>query len=403
MLSARQFARKLRYHARRAQIQALAAPRALPWVRRRLRLPRNQVFDPLRDGEIPGVRIVPLDPAEVFTRPLPTLLAEDAAAAEFFSTRARETIAPRYVAEFTDAIAWGHPTGGVLTSDSRFVPALTHDPAGAAFHPIWTRFRLPTPRPLRGRTLYLVTPEARDNYHHWLIDLLPRLGLVRRAGFDLASFEHVIVNHAQRGYQLATLARLGISPEKLIAADRSLLVRAEQLVVPSLKPVNQTLPASDVAFLRETFLTRREPTVGGRRIFLSRADAAFRRLKNEAELRPRLEAQGFEILSLGKLDVAAQAHLFSEASLIAGPAGAAFANLVFATRPAQVVEIAPPQWLAAFHWMISARLGLAHTLVLGEGPIRSGVPDLAARHHDIVLRPEKLVAVLPRPRAIATA
>jgi len=406
MLSPRKIAKKLRHHVRRAQIRALAAPRALPWLRQRLRLPSNHAYDPLRDGDRPGIRVISLDPPETFQRPLPLFVAADADAGKFFAERTTEIIPARYVAEFTDALAWGHPTGGVLTSDSRFVPALTHDPSGAAFHAVWTRVSLPQPRALPGRTLYLVTPEARDNYHHWMIDLLPRLGLVRRAGYDLASFDHVIVNFSRRGYQLATLAQLGISPDKLVAADESLLVRAERLVVPSLKASNQTLPAADVAFLRESFLGQSAPTaapLARRRIFLSRADASFRRLQNELALRPMLEAQGFEIVSLGGLEIAAQAQLFAEADVIAGPAGAAFANLVFATAPARVIEIAPPQWLAAFHWMISARLGLAHAVLLGDGPIMKGIPDVTARHRDITLSPDKFLALFGRATAVASA
>jgi hypothetical protein len=107
-----------------------------------------------------------------------------------------------------------------------------------------------------------------------------------------------------------------------------------------------------------------------------------------------LRAHDFEILPLSGLDVAKQARLFSEAAAIAGPAGAAFANLVFASAPACVLEISPPQWLAAFHWMISARLGLTHTVLLGTGSLMRGVPDASARQTDIVVSPEKLAGVL---------
>jgi capsular polysaccharide biosynthesis protein len=301
---------------------------------------------------------------------------------------------PGYVAEFSGGIGWGHPTGGVFTADGRFAPAFTHDPCGGAFHTAWARLRLPEPGPLAGRTLYLVTPEATNNFHHWLIDLLPRLGLVQRAGYDLAKFDHVMLNFTGLPYQLATLAHLGLTADRLLPATAAVSVRAEQLVVPSLKASNQTLPAADVAWLRRSFLGEPQPARERRRIFLSRADASFRRLRNESALRPLLHEYGFEIISPGALSVPAQARLFAEAEVIAGPAGAAFANLVFAPVGARVVEIAPPQWLAAFHWMISARLGLEHTVVLGEGPVMRGVPDSAARRQDISLAPDHLAFAL---------
>jgi hypothetical protein len=398
-MSPRKLAKAVLFHTRRARIRTLAAPREVPWLRRRLRLPTNSPFDPLRDDSPADVTVTPLDAAEAFTRPMPHLTGAPSEAVEFFATRRTERTEPSYVAEFRDGVAWGHPTGGIFTSDGRFVPAFTHDPSGAASHTVWTKLKLPRPRMLAGRTLYLVTPEATDNFHHWLIDLLPRLGLVQRAGYDLKSFDQVIVNHAQRAYQLSTLAHLGITPEKLILATESLWVRCESMVVPSLKNNHQTLPNSDRQFLRQAFLGAASPqSSSSRRIFLSRGDAQFRRLLNETDLRPLLRARGFEIIMPGKLEFTEQVRLFSEASVVAGVAGAAFANLVFTHAPARVIEIAPPQWLAAFHWMISARGGLDHTILLGDGPVMRGVPDSFARQADIVLQPHKLVELLDSQR-----
>lgn len=403
MTSARKLAKSLLYHARAARIRALAVPRRSAWLRRRLNLPANETFDPFRDAPPPGVTVVPLEPAATFRRPLPQLPDAHPGARAFFARHTGETLAPRCVATFDGGVAWGHPTGGVFTSQGHFVPAFTHDPCGGAFHTVWTRLRLPAPRRLAGRVLYLVTPEAADNFHHWLIDLLPRLGLVQQAGHRLADFDRVIVNHAGRGYQFATLERLGIAREKILSADASLLLRADQLVVPSLKASNQTLPASDIAFLRRSFLGDPPAARPSRRIFLSRADAAFRRLTNEPALHPLLRAHGFEIVTPGSLPLPQQARLFAGAEIIAGPAGAGFANLVFATPPAQVIEIAEPGWLAAFHWMISARAGLRHTVLLGEGEVMHGVPDSSARQRDIVVDPDKLAALLAAAPAVATA
>lgn len=394
MSSARKVAKSVLYHARAARIQILAAPRRVPWLRRRLRLPANRVFNPFHDSAPRGVALTWLDDASSFHRPLPHLPGAPAEALEFFQQHAVETFRPSYVAELTDALAWGHPTGGVFTADGQFVPALTHDPCGEKFHTVWTRWHLPEPRRLPGRVLYLVTPEATDNFHHWLIDLLPRLGLVQRAGYALADFDHVIVNHAARRYQLATLAHLGIDARKIIAADESLFVRADQLVVPSLKAVNQSFPAADLAFLRSAFLGSRVSSQPSRRLYISRGDAAVRRLANEADLLPLLKARGFDIVIPSKLTLPEQARLFAHADIIAGPAGAGFANLVFATAPVRVIEIAPPGWLAVYHWMISARAGLPHTILLGEGPVMRGVPDVSARERDIVLDPDKLASQL---------
>ncbi len=394
MVSPRRLAKSAAYRLRQARIAALAVPRAIPWLREPLRLPPNRVFEPLLEPGTAGVSVTLLEPVAIFERPLPSFSPGSEAARGFFASRRIEHTAPAYVAEIDGGIAWGHPTGGVFTRDGRFVPAFTHDPSGPKFHAVWTRLSLPRPQRLPGRTLYLVTPEATSNYHHWMIDLLPRIAQVRRAGHDLAGFDHVIVNHAGLRYQFATLERLGIEPDKLVAAHRRLFVQAEQLVVPSLKADNQTLPPADVAALRAAFLGPGAPRTSGHRIFLSREGTSHRRLQNESELHRWLRVHDFEIMVAGELDVPAQARRFAEASVIAGPAGAAFANLVFAAPGACVVEIVSPQWLAAFHWMISARVGLEHTILLGQGTVARGVPDADARRTDIVLDAERFEALL---------
>ena len=395
-MSPRKFAKAVLFHTRRARIRTLAAPREVAWLRKKLHLPANRLYDPLATESNDSVSVTRLDAGESFRRPLPIMPEAPREAVQFFADRANEITAPTYVAEFRDGIAWGHPTGGVFTADGRFAGAFTHDPSGAHQHTVWTRLSFPEPTRLAGRTLYLVTPEATDNFHHWLIDLLPRFGLVKRAGYTLSEFDHVIINHASRRYQLSTLERLGVPPEKIIVAQESLFVRCDSLVVPSLKQNHQTIPQADITFLREAFLRTPAPVEKTRRIFLSRGDASYRRLLNESELLDLLRAHEFEIISPGTLDFEQQARLFSEASVIAGPAGAAFANLVFASSPAQVIEIVPPQWLAAFHWMISARVGLPHTVLLGDGEVMRGVPDSSARQADLSVRPERLAAALQR-------
>jgi capsular polysaccharide biosynthesis protein len=390
------------FHTRRARVRALAVPRALPWLRRGLNLPPNAVVNPLQAGASEGIAVTLLDPTESFTRPMPEA-GSSPEAKEFFGTRCREDCSQSYVAEISGGYVWGNRDGAVFAPDGRFIPVLSRDPWGPSLHSVWSRMHLPKPLSLPGRTLYLVTPEATDNYHHWVIDLLPRIGLVARAGFAPADFDHVIINHAGRRYQKDSLAALGIAEEKLITATEQLHVRAEMLVVPSLKSHNQCLPSADISFLRQRFLGGPGTRKPGRRLFISRRGAAFRQLRNESELLPILEDYGFEVVSLGELQMKEQAEFFSEAEWVVGVSGAGFSNLVFASPSARVVELAPPQWLSVYHWMISARLNLSHTVILGDGPAWSGHPEISGRSRDVTLSAPRLAAVLERNLERATA
>lgn len=83
------------------------------------------------------------------------------------------------------------------------------------------------------------------------------------------------------------------------------------------------------------------PSAGRRRIYISRADARKRRLKNEKALLPLFEAKGFEPVAAGMLSFRDQVSLFSEASAIAGPHGAGLSHILFAPPGVNVLELFP--------------------------------------------------------------
>jgi len=222
-----------------------------------------------------------------------------------------------------------------------------------------------------------------------MVDLLPRIGLAEAAGFAISSFDHVIVNHAGRRYQMDTLAALGVDPAKIIQLGSGDRVQPEELVAPSLKVDNQAIPLNQANWLRAKFGP--EADVGaGRRIYLSRADAPSRRLLNEPEIFDLLARQGFEKVNLSKLSVREQAALFASASVVAGPSGAAFTNILFCAPGTQVIEFASPRWLTVYHWMISARLGLAHTVIVGEGAAPMKNLRIDGRFADLTIELNKI-------------
>ena len=49
--------------------------------------------------------------------------------------------------------------------------------------------------------------------------------------------------------------------------------------------------------------------------------------------------------------------------------------------------------------MISARVGLQHTVILGNGNVMSGVPDSSARQIDLEVPLDKFSSALARPMA----
>jgi capsular polysaccharide biosynthesis protein len=99
------------------------------------------------------------------------------------------------------------------------------------------------------------------------------------------------------------------------------------------------------------------PAVNAAPLFLYlRRNSSTRRFINQDEVEQVFRARGFEIVVPESLSVQQQIEMFSRAKVIAGPTGAAIANMVFASPGCRMLV------LAAFnrHWPFHYWLNMAH-------------------------------------------
>lgn len=107
--------------------------------------------------------------------------------------------------------------------------------------------------------------------------------------------------------------------------------------------------------------------VSGSKIYLKR-NSQVRRLLNAEELEIYLKSQGFELVEPEKLSFLEQVKLFSQASCIVGPTGAAFANLIFAPSGSRIVVLMGKHPDASYdYWNnIAKAVGLQVECLLGD-------------------------------------
>ena len=203
-------------------------------------------------------------------------------------------------------------------------------------------------------------------YYHWMIDVLPRIGVLARSGIVWEHIDWFVVNSVTKPFQNETLTTLGIPCEKIIESDRMPHIKASMLVVPSFPGHLDWVPQGTIDFLRQSFMTP-SASDGYRRIYVSRAGAKYRQVVNESEIITLLEQYGFVSLSLETLSVAEQAAIFAEADVIVSPHGAALTNLVFCQPGTKVLELFAPNYLRTDYWMISHQLKLDHYYIKGSG------------------------------------
>jgi hypothetical protein len=180
-----------------------------------------------------------------------------------------------------------------------------------------------------------------SNYYHWMIDVLPRLHLLKKAGW-LDKVDHFVVPNAEIEFQKASLQAMGISEDKLIVCKSTLHLEAERLISTSHpRSFNSILiPHWVVDFHRKCFLhLLKEEKSTPEKIYISRQDTPLRPIYNEAELMDYLKANGFAIYQLSELPLLEKIRLFHQARVVVGATGAGMTNLLYCQPETKVLEI----------------------------------------------------------------
>ena len=236
---------------------------------------------------------------------------------------------------------------------------------GAEENWAFRRLFLPKPQPVNGRTLVLASTGG-DTYFHWITDVLPRLGLARRGGYDPAFFDWVLVNGLTHPFQQETLKHLGIPKNRCFSFHKTeLAYEMEEALLPSLPGVPGVVPPETVDFLRNTFPTGKNPR--SRKIFIGRSEAKHRVMIHEREIWAELQKRGYESVDCGKLSVQKQAEVFGSAEVVVGAHGAALTNLVFCRQGTPVVELFSPAYVNPCYRDLCVAAGLRHAAVIGNG------------------------------------
>jgi hypothetical protein len=221
------------------------------------------------------------------------------------------------------------------------------------------RRRLPPVRRIDGSAVAL-NMRCSHNFFHWMIEILPRLTLLRRSGHGADSYLVDCLTTVQR----ATLAALGVDMSRVVQPHCRLTLQPEALLLPSL-PEAETIRQTAVALAAG--LGAATPLQGERQLYISRRNARTRRIRHEGELEAFLAARGFEIHCLEDYDLRTQVALAASARTIVAVHGAGLAHLAFAPTGAKVVEIVPAgRYNAALYPQLSRRLGHDHRLVAAE-------------------------------------
>jgi len=213
------------------------------------------------------------------------------------------------------------------------------------------------------------------NYYHWMVDYLPGLGILEEKNLfrDLP----VIFNGELTLFQKQSLEQIGFDFSRHLDPGEERVIHCSQLWATTRSSKRKTVMGmpdwwqsevenETLSWLRNAFLNTPPHGGAGRKLYLSRGNARFRRLLNDQEVVELMLDAGYDIIYPDQLSIGEQVSLFSEASHVVGVHGAAFTNIVFMSPGAKIMEIVgkykPPQ----FYKKISGILNISHGVIEAE-------------------------------------
>ena len=324
-------------------------------------LPRGAVASMDEAAATSGGRCYVARSVEEVTRPLPKGRPPDHPA---FVNNTHETIDRVAVVELPDGRVLGQHHA-VINGAGDFIEEVSwyFNTTRPTEHPLYLHPFPPRPVEVPGRLGVLAT-RVDHVYYHFLMDALPRIGVLEQAGVEPPDQWYVPANLP---FQHELLDLIGIGPDKRIDSSEVPHVRAECLVVPGLPGTNVQNPAWVVAFLRERLLPPNIARVPGRSVYITRGSGRHNRsVRNEEAVLEALADRGFERIDPGTMSVVDQIRSFAEADVIVSPHGSALANIVFASAGACVIELFPRGHIVPDYWKMACGVpGLEYRYLAG--------------------------------------
>tara|TARA_A100001011_G_C14257429_1_gene820700 strand:+ start:143 stop:1240 length:1098 start_codon:yes stop_codon:yes gene_type:complete len=205
-------------------------------------------------------------------------------------------------------------------------------------------------RKINGRVLSLTQgASGHKNYFHWLYDILPKMNICSK-NYDLKKMDYIYISSLEN-YQKSTLEILGYDNLKIIDANKNRHIQADEIIC-SEHPWYQKgfileeakkLPEWIIKWIYDSFINHGKQFDCNEKIFIDRSESVFSHCQfiNNEEIINFLENRGYTSYKVGQLSFQEQVYLFSNAKIIIGAHGAAFANLAFCKKNTKIIEIKP--------------------------------------------------------------
>jgi capsular polysaccharide biosynthesis protein len=183
-----------------------------------------------------------------------------------------------------------------------------------------------------------VTDEFSNGYFHWFCDVIPRLeALAKDHPEELRERTLLVPAMAHFAYVDESLAPYHLGQIRTLK-PREIAFCRDLLAVAAVAPTGNYRPRLMKA-ARDRYRAFFPGTGRGRKLFISRSGAAYRRIANEGDLVPVLERHGVERVSMETFPFSEQVKLLGSADVLVGNHGAGLTNMLWMPPGARVLEL----------------------------------------------------------------
>lgn len=216
---------------------------------------------------------------------------------------------------------------------------------------------------------------AKTYFYHWLMDSVPRLGLLQQSGlFDEIDF--FLVPNYKLPYQRQFMEYFGIKENRVIDGANITHLHSDNLIVSSYTVIRSHHPKWMCDWLYKSLVPSEENRPRDKRIYIARGDSRRnRKVLNEQDVISVVKQHGFEICYLSGMSITEQSRLFNSARVVVGAHGAGLTNLVYCRPGTRVMELFPETYVTPVFCDISTKRGLDYDFLLcpADGNANSAV------------------------------
>ncbi|RAJ96089.1 uncharacterized protein DUF563 [Larkinella arboricola] len=242
-----------------------------------------------------------------------------------------------YVWKLNDVVCSGLYGGAIINKFNQLYLRFVSFPWGKTLHPVSSFPYVGKNVAEIDKAIYLITPEALNNYYHWVVDLLPRLLVLQKYNLNDLKDRVIILHHNAKLYETNSLAMLGIDKDKVFRLKPFETVKVKDLVVADYHGLNKPFPSWKKEILEG--LHTGEPVLPKKKIYLLRGKQAKRSLIGEERLVAMLENLGFTIVNPQGMTFEDQIRVLKNAEVVVALHGAALTNIIFCDPQTLIVEL----------------------------------------------------------------